>query len=479
MHPTNFPRIVIAGLSGDSGKTLVSCGLLSALRSRGLRVSAFKKGPDYIDAAWLTLASGRPARNLDTHLMGVETVTQSFQRNATGADLSVIEGNRGLFDGVDSSGTHSTAELAKLLHAPVIIVLNVSKVTRTAAASVLGCVRLDPEVRIAGVILNNVANERHVRVVKEAIEDSTGVPVLGAIPKLRGDSVLPTRHLGLVTPGEFRPGLTFLEAAKRVVEENADVSALLNVAGISPRIEEGSSSHYESFNQVNGADSKSVRIAYFKDESFSFYYPENLEMLLAAGAEIIPVSPSREVLPDDVDALYIGGGFPELYLTSLVSNREMMSAVRKASEDGMPIYAECGGLIYLARSLERKEKEYDMSGVLPIKVRMLERPQGHGYTEAVVDEANAFFERGSTIRGHEFHYSNIVGRDEDVKTCLSVSRGAGCFDRRDGISYNNVFATYTHIHALATSQWAGSLVKNAMSYKAHKSEKNLLLSVEG
>lgn len=219
MSYANYPRVVIAGLSGDSGKTVISCGLLESLRDRGLEVTAFKKGPDYIDPAWLSLASGRPARNLDSYLMGFGTAREWFLKKASPDGINVIEGNRGLFDGVDRNGTHSTAELAKLLQAPIIIVQSVSKVTRTAAAAILGCVKLDAGIKVAGVILNHVANRRHARVVKEAIEEVTGIPVLGSIPKLSHKSILPARHLGLITPGEFERSLSFLREAKSIMED--------------------------------------------------------------------------------------------------------------------------------------------------------------------------------------------------------------------------------------------------------------------
>ncbi len=470
MSSGSYPRIVIAGLSGDSGKTLVSCGLLECFRDRGLDVSAFKKGPDYIDPAWLSLASGKQARNLDTYLMGFALAKESFLKYAGRDDISIIEGNRGLFDGVDSSGTHSTAELAKLLQAPVIIVLNVSKVTRTAAAMVLGCVKLDSELKVAGVILNHAANERQARIVKDAIESATGVPVFGAIPKLPGKSILPSRHLGLIMPGEFQRSLSFLQEAKSVIEDNVDVAGIAEVAKGVPSLEYAQLPVKDEAIRECDREVNRVRIAYFKDESFSFYYPENIEMLEAAGAELIPISPNRGKLSDDVDALYIGGGFPEMNLTNLILNREMIAGVREFAENGLPIYAECGGLMYLARSIEWNGKEYSMSGVLPITVRMGERPQGHGYCEASVDRENPFFRLGTPIKGHEFHYSKIDDHDTGIETALFLSRGAGCFDRRDGLMYKNVFATYMHLHATSCPEWVSGMIDCARGFRNSKKE---------
>ncbi len=466
----NFPRIVVAGLSGDSGKTVISCGLLECFSDKGLGVTAFKKGPDYIDPAWLSLASRKPARNLDTYLMGFESVRESFLKYAGGDDINVVEGNRGLFDGVDSSGTHSSAELAKLLRAPVVVVLDITKVTRTAAATILGCVKLDPELKIAGVILNRAANDRHARVVKDAVKSVTGLPVFGAIPRLSGRLILPSRHLGLIMPGEFQPSLFFLQEAKRVIEDNVDISGIAEAAKSAPSMERVQSPVSEKVAGGCAQEGDRLRIAYFRDESFSFYYPENLEMLEAAGAETIPVSPSREVLGGDFDALYIGGGFPEMNLTSLTLNREMIVAVRELAVKGFPIYAECGGLIYLAKSIEWNGKKYPLAGVLPVTVRMNERPQGHGYCEALVDTDNPFFKVGIRIKGHEFHYSGIVRRSPEIDTALSLSRGVGCFDGRDGLKYRNVFASYMHIHATSCPEWISGMISCARKYKDSKKE---------
>lgn len=472
MDSTDYPRILIAGLSGDSGKTMISCGLLGCFRDKGLSVSAFKKGPDYIDPAWLSLASCKPARNLDTYLMGFPSARQSFLKHAGRNDINLIEGNRGLFDGVDSSGTHSSAELAKLLKAPVVVVLNISKVTRTAAATLLGCMKLDPEVRFAGVILNRAANQRHARVVENAIRSITGLPVFGAIPRLQVKSVLPSRHLGLIMPGEFQRSLLFLQEVKKIIEDNVDVGGIAGAANSAPSLEPVQSSDNDGQERKFPGEVERVRIAYFRDESFSFYYPENLEMLEAAGAELVPVSPSREVLGDDVDALYIGGGFPEVNLTNLILNREMIAAVRNSAAKGLPIYAECGGLIYLAKSIEWNRKEYPLTGVLPVSVRMNEKPQGHGYCEAVVDTENPFFAPGSRIRGHEFHYSGIVTRDPETRTAFSLSRGSGCFDKRDGVTSGNVFASYMHIHAASCPEWVDGMIGCARRYRHFRRESN-------
>jgi len=475
MVSENFPGIVISGLAGDSGKTVVSCGLLACLKERGTNICAFKKGPDYIDAAWLSLASGKPARNLDIYLMGFPVAVNSFLKNAVSNGINVIEGNRGLFDGADSKGTHSTAELAKLLQSPVIIVQDVSKVTRTAAASILGCQKLDPDLKIAGVILNKVAGERHAKIAKEAIEELTDIPVLGSIPKLPGNYALPSRHLGLITPGEYEAGSVFINNFKKVIEENVNVGKIIEIVRTSASLKiEKPESVKPKFNSAK------VKIGYFRDRSFSFYYPENLEMLTEAGADLIEISSTQNNKLEDLDALYIGGGFPETNLEELSSNKEMMELLKTHVEEGLPVYAECGGLMYLAKSVSWKGKEYSLSGILPMKIVVEEKPQGHGYSEVIIDNENPFFDTGTVIKGHEFHYSKIYEYDRSLKTSFSVLRGTGCFsegtfrNKRDGLTYKNVCASYFHIHALATSEWAKGIIKCAEKYKELKKTQILI-----
>jgi cobyrinic acid a,c-diamide synthase len=471
MRTNNYSRIVISGLSGDSGKTVVSCGLLASFINRGLQVIAFKKGPDYIDSAWLSFVSGKPARNLDSYLMGFPVVKNSFIKNSVSDGINVIEGNRGLFDGVDISGTHSTAELAKALDAPVIIVQNITKVTRTAAANILGCMKLDPDLNIVGVILNQVAGERHGKVAKEATEEITGVPVIGIIPKLSTKFILPSRHLGLITPEEFEEKSNIIQDLRNVIEDNVDVSKILELS------QNVASLNYDSEVRIKSNHSNKqtkIKIGYFRDQSFSFYYPENLELLVEAGAELIPISPASQNKLEDLDALYIGGGFPETNLKSLAANNSMFLDLKKLVEDGLPVYAECGGLMYLAKEIQWKGNSYSLSGILPIKIKMFDKPQGHGYSEVVVDSENSFFDPGIHIKGHEFHYSKIIEFNPDLKSSLSVLRGSGCFNNRDGLTYKNLFASYLHVHALATPEWVKGIIKCASNYYEQKKTKILI-----
>jgi cobyrinic acid a,c-diamide synthase len=452
------PRLLIAGISGGSGKTIVSMGLLLLLRRAGVEVRAFKKGPDYIDPAWLSWASANPARNLDTLLMGAGRVVSSFARNSVASGINLIEGNRGLFDGFDAAGTHSSAALAEALSTPVLLVLDATKMTRTAAALVLGCQKLDPSVSIRGVVLNNVNGARHEQVLRAAIESACSIPVLGALPRTAANP-LPERHLGLVPPQEHRGMDQIEEALLKMIDGKLDLDAITAIArGASPL-------EAPSQEQPLLPDGHGLRIGYLKDSAFSFYYPENLEELERSGAELVPGSALQQnALPVGLHALYIGGGFPETHARELSANTNFLASLCDASANGLPIYAECGGLMLLARSIVLKGQGYPMARVFPFDVEVFDSPQGHGYSELHVDSPNPFFPTGTVLRGHEFHYSRLVGTGESIPTACALVRGSGCFAGRDSIVSQNVMASYTHLHALATPEWARGMLAAARNF---------------
>lgn len=454
-----IPRIIIAGTGGDSGKTIVSMGLAASWKRHGLRCRVFKKGPDYIDSAWLSLAAGEVARNLDTYTMGVDGVKCSFTRNSTDCDICIIEGNRGIHDGFDARGTHSTAELAKLLKAPVILVVDVTKVTRTVAAIVLGCMRLDPDVNIVGVIINRAAGARHEKVVRESVESLCGIHVLGAIPKLKGENILPGRHLGLETPQEHRRVDGLCCTIADIIEKYIDTGRILDMAKSAPSYETCFGDYPPAIRGDN------VRIGYFRDSAFNFYYQDNLDAISATGAELVPISSLHDKVLPPCDGLLIGGGFPETHAGLLAKNISLLESVRKRADEGFPVYAECGGLIYLCRSLKIKGEIHRFAGVFPLDLEMMQKSQGHGYTEALVDIDNPYFPQGTILRGHEFHYTRIMSGMDKVKTAYSIRRGTGCFDRRDGIFYKNVLASYTHLHAMGAPQWVDGFVNLIKSNK--------------
>jgi len=454
-----LPGIVVAGLSGDAGKTVVSLAILRELRQRGVRVRAFKKGPDYIDAAWLAWASGTAARNLDTYLMGGDVARRSFLKNATGEGLNLVEGNRGLFDGLDAGGTHSTAELAKLLGAPVLLVVSAEKVTRTAAAVVLGCQRMDPALRLAAVVLNRVSSQRHESVLRAAIEETCGVPVIGCIPRLAAAGPVPMRHLGLVTPEEHGAEPRDddeLTASLLAVAGHIDLDQVLAIAGSAGSVP----GEAEEVAATVLPDGRCLTIGVVRDSAFNFYYAENLEQLERSGARVVAVSAlTAAALPAELDALYIGGGFPETHAARLAANTAFLGALRAAAAAGLPIYAECGGLMLLSQFIRWQGATHPMAGVLPFGVEMSVQPQGHGYSEVEVDGANSFFAAGTRLRGHEFHYSKIVGALPP--TACAVQRGTGCGGGRDAVVVNRVWASYTHLHALATPEFVEGMIRAA------------------
>jgi cobyrinic acid a,c-diamide synthase len=455
---TSRSRLVIAGLSGDSGKTIASLSILAALRRRGFSVSVFKKGPDYIDPAWLSSVAQTACRNLDTYMVDPDVVFRNFVFHSDKSDISLVEGNRGLFDGKDISGTHSTAELAKLLEAPVLLVVNAAKSTRTVAAIVKGCADFDPNVNIAGVILNRIAGKRHLRVLTGSISEYSGLPVLGAIPNLSESAeLIPGRHLGLVTPSEYRYGAELQSRLCEIAENFLDVDRIVEIAESAGPISCTSP-------DASCPDSGRVKIGYFKDSVFTFYYPENLEALAASGARLVPVSSLADTSLPEVDALYIGGGFPETHAEQLARNRSMMKSVKKQALGGLPIYAECGGLIYLARSLKCNDVVYPMAGLFPIDLCMHPKPVGHGYTLLRVDAPNPFYAVGTSIRGHEFHYSGPTDSLQETESCMKVESGVGVGSARDGLVYASTLACYTHVHADGVESWPSALVSRATDH---------------
>jgi cobyrinic acid a,c-diamide synthase len=462
-YPHSAPRIVVAGLAGDAGKTLVSLALLRDARRNATPTAAFKKGPDYIDAGWLGWAAGRAARNLDTFLMGKAVTARLFSDHAISDGLNLIEGNRGLFDGLDELGTHSTAELAKLLNAPVLLVIDATKVTRTVAALVLGCRALDPAVQIGGIVFNRVAGARQEAVLRKSIATVCDIPVLGVIPKIAEQALLPQRHLGLVTPEEHGRPEELAGYLESLAAERLDTARILEVAAGAPAIENPAASARIA------VPHEGLRIGYLKDAPFTFYYPDNLEALERSGARLVPIPVlSATRLPDGLDALYVGGGFPETHAALLAANTGLRGSVRERALAGLPVYAECGGLMFLAQSIRWRGETFPMAAVLPFAVEVSGAPQGHGYVELLVDRPNPYYPVGTAIRGHEFHYSRIVAQPEMPATACAMGRGAGAFGGRDGVLLKNVWASYTHVHAASTPEWAEGLLRAAGSHAARR-----------
>lgn len=460
-----FPRILIAALRGGSGKTILSIGITAAWQALGKHVIPFKKGPDYIDAGWLALAAGRPCHNMDTFLITPKRNLQSFLFHASQGDIAVIEGNRGLYDGIDIAGSTSTAELAKLLQAPVVLCIDATKTTRTMAAAVLGCLRFDPKVDIKGVILNRVAGPRHEAILRKSIEHYCGIPVLGAVPKL-GRQNFPERHMGLLPTPEHAWAQDSIAAAAQTAERHLDLDTLAAIAGQAVGLKPDAGILAETGPAPRPELHPEPRIGIVKDSAFQFYYPENIEALERAGARIVFISPLTSDTIPPLDALYIGGGFPETHAEQLATNIKFREQLKTLADDGLPIYAECGGLMYLGEELVLDATPYPMAGVLPVVFGFSKKPAGHGYTIVVVSDKNPYFEVGTELKGHEFHYSKVLewrGKAEDL--VFQMNRGIGFYDHKDGVRYKNVLATYTHLHALGTPSWAEALVRNAIAYQ--------------
>lgn len=465
-----FPRLVVAGIRGGAGKTTASLAVIRVLRLlRGLRVVPFKKGPDYIDAGWLALAAGTPCYNLDPFLMSSERLVASFVAHSAG-DVAVIEGNRGLHDGVDAEGSYSTAELAKLINAPVLLVVDCTKITRTAAALVLGCMKLDEAVAIRGVILNQVSGSRHESVIRSSIESYCSVPVVGALPRFRSGD-FPERHMGLTPYQEHHDVTQAIRFIDEIAAKYLDVGAIHEIASgagpVANAAETGEDAAAVPGDASCGLHGEGVTIGVIKDAAFQFYYPENLDELEKCGASLRMINALDEGVLPGVDALYIGGGFPETNALRLAENEAFRESLLEAGERGLPIYAECGGLMFLGEEISVGGRTHRMVGLLPLAFEMRGKPQAHGYTVVEVTDMNPFYSVGTVLHGHEFHYSEVTRiREKDGLTmAFTMRRGQGIVDKKDGICYKNVFGTYTHVHALGTVEWAEGLISKAREYK--------------
>jgi cobyrinic acid a,c-diamide synthase len=457
------PRVVLAGLRGGSGKTLLAVGLTSFWTAKGLTVGTFKKGPDFIDAAWLGFASGRACYNLDPFLMSDTQIIDSFLSHSAGTDISVIEGNRGLYDGLERNGDTTTATLAKLLKTPVILIVDVTMATRTMAALVIGCQQFDPDLNIVAAILNRVAGHRQESVVKHAIEHYCGIPVIGSVPKLEVN-FLPERHMGLVPYQERDDAKRAIAWAREVVEKNLDLNAAYRLAHEAEPLETRHTPH-ESREAII-AHGYHPRIGFIRDSSIWFYYPENLDQLKYLGADLVEINSMNDAELPDLDALYVGGGFPETQAQALADNKGFRGSLKKEIESGLPVYAECGGLIYLGEALIANGTTYPMVGALPLKMVLEKKPQGHGYTVLEVTTQNPYYQVGEVLKGHEFHYTRAVqGGSEPINAVFKIRRGQGLDGKRDGLCKKNLLATFTHIHAGGNPLWGQRLVKAALQSK--------------
>ncbi len=458
-----LPRIVLAGVSSSVGKTTMTTAFIAHIRTNGIRVQPFKVGPDYIDPSHLALAADRPCYNLDTWMMPSSRMLDMFCRAAASADIAVIEGMMGLYDGESStSDVGSTAQVAKILQAPVVLIIDASAMARSAAAVVLGFQQLDPEVRIAGVIANRVGGAGHARLVQEAIAAATGMPLLGYF-RHSPDNVVPERHLGLVPAAERLVSAEQLAALAQQFGQTCDSERLLALAREAPPIEYRSE---ELFSMIETTE-EHINIAIAQDEAFNFYYPDTLDLLRRAGAELVPFSPMHDsMLPEHIAGIYIGGGFPEEYAQHLAANESMRIALARLLQEGMPCYAECGGLMYLCQSIRTVSgEEFPMVGAIARQSVMSNDRGGLviGYREATALCDTLLTRQGEVVRGHEFHHSclNAPLEREEAAYEFTARRQV------EGFAQGNFLATYLHLSFSGFPPAAQRFVAAARRWQAH------------
>lgn len=450
-------RIFISATHKSSGKTTLSIGLCAALRAQGMKVQPFKKGPDYIDPLWLGAASGRACHNLDFNTMTPAEIIQTVQHYAADADIALIEANKGLYDGMALDGSDSNAAVAQLTRSPVVLVVDTRGMTRGIAPLLLGYQAFNRDIQLAGIIFNRVGGARHASKLRESVEHYTDIKVLGAVhdnPAME----IEERHLGLMPSNESREAEAQIARIRDLVMAQVDLGLLQEIAGgaallPSPLVGEGLGM---------GGRSPTLRIAICQDPAFGFYYPGDLEALQQAGAELVPVNTLHDTaLPANIDGLFIGGGFPETHMQQLSANVLMRESIHTAIDNGLPTYAECGGLMYLSRSLVWNGQQASMVGVIPGDAVMCPRPQGRGYVklQETADMPWPGGDSSKTINAHEFHYSRLENLTGEGHFAYRMTRGTGIDGQHDGWLYRNMLASYTHMRDTAQFRWAQRFVE--------------------
>lgn len=464
--------LIIAGTASGVGKTTLVTGLAMALADLGLKVQPFKAGPDYIDPTYHTKATGTPSRNLDTWLLSSESTLELFSRAMRGKDIALVEGVMGLYDGRSpTTGEGSTAELAKLLAAPTVLVVNAAGASRSLAAMVSGYRDFDPDLNLAGAILNNVSGERHFKLCKEAIESGAGVPVIGYLPR-RDDLRLRERHLGLIPTVEEPAETDFYERLSAQVKATIDIPGLLRLAGNArvptlPSTKDGKAGLFPSRSYRDDSSSRqvgSVRVAVARDKAFSFYYQDSLDLLEAWGGELVPFSPLADShLPPEVSGIYLGGGFPELYAAELATNETMGRDIQEAAGRGLPVYAECGGLMYLGRSIRDFEgREHAMVGAFPFSSHIEGKKLTLGYRQVRALKDSPLLRRGEEVRGHEFHWSAMDANGTEMNAYQVLAPHPG----REGFLQGNTLASYIHLHMGSLPGMAPRFIECCRTYRA-------------
>ncbi|MGB3916027.1 MAG: cobyrinate a,c-diamide synthase [Thiothrix litoralis] len=453
-------RIFISATHKSSGKTTVSIGLCAALRAQGSIVQPFKKGPDYIDPLWLGAASGRACHNLDFNTMTPDEIIQTVQRYSLNTDIALIEANKGLYDGMALDGSDSNAAIAKLTRSPVVLVVDTRGMTRGIAPLLLGYQAFDRDINIAGIIFNRVGGARHAAKLRESVEYHTDINVLGAVQN-NPEMEIEERHLGLMPSNESGEAEAQIARIRDLVAEQVDLDLL---RGIAATAEEGVCNtplRSEGRGVLHTPSSHSpLRIGICRDPAFGFYYPGDLEALQQAGAELVPVNTLTDTALPDIDGLFIGGGFPETHMQQLAANVAMRESIRTAIDNGLPTYAECGGLMYLSRSLVWNGQQAAMVGIIPGDAVMHPKPQGRGYVK-LQETADMPWPGGNmthTINAHEFHYSRLENLTATGKFAYRMQRGTGIDGQHDGWIYRHLLASYTHMRDTSQFHWAQRFV---------------------
>ena len=465
------PRVLISAAHKSSGKTVITLGLAAALAEKGLKVQPFKKGPDYIDPMWLSSAAGRQCRNLDYFMLGWENIDSVFHRHSEDADISLIEGNKGLYDAIEVEGEGSTSNLARKLRAPVILVIDASRITRGVAPLILGYKQFEPDVKIAGVILNKVTSGRQEQKLRAVINRYCDMEILGCIRKT-SDMELVERHLGLIPVEEDDNLKPFINNIRMQVSYSVNLDKVMEIASSAPELES------RRLPKI-ALQKPTVRLGVVRDHAFTFYYPENIEALREAGAELVSIDAIRDKkLPERLDGLYIGGGFPEVLMEKLEINRGLRDDIRFAAENGMPVHAECGGLLYLAKTVSWNGKSAKMAGVLDCDVEIRKKPRGHGYMVLETTGKAPYSFGNEKIHAHEFHYGDVVNL-KNAEFAYNVRRGTGVDGKHDGIVYKNVLASFAHLHHLGCPDWAEGFVSYLEKVSYSENSRRLMESTEG
>jgi cobyrinic acid a,c-diamide synthase len=446
--------MIIAGTKSGAGKTTITLGLMAALKRRGFKVAPFKVGPDFIDPGHHSLITGTVSRNLDGWMLSKSYNLECFQTHTQDSDIAVVEGVMGLFDGYDGkSEAGSTAQMAKWLGLPVLLIVDAKSMARSAAALVQGFERFDSELTFAGVLFNNLGSERHLAYLKEAIEDNVDMPCLGGIIHNK-DIAIPERHLGLVTRHDHPLSDIAIDRLADLIENSIDITSLFG---------EPTATQHPTPHTPQPTPNNQIRIGVAKDNAFCFYYQDNLDLLEAFGAELVEFSPVAEnALPPNIDGLYFGGGYPELFAAQLADNANLRREIREKSRDGMPIYGECGGFMYLCNELRDKEgKTYPMTGCFPFTTAMFPRLKSLGYREITLTKDTIFGKRGQTARGHEFHYSELSGNsgDNDIEAVYHITDRTGQRKIPEGYQRYRTLGSYIHLHFGSRPEIARSFVE--------------------